>query len=160
MAPDGPIAPKSSRWLWMAPDGHALPQMAPDSQRWLHIAPYASRMRGRQYVLFKIGFLFRVQLDLQNVVSAQLPQTAQISPDGSRSFHMFPDDHVELLSGEGHSFATQHLTTIPDCVPSRVATCPTLHCLGGRVQSVAEPRVRSSVQSSRRLPFVGLVYLI
>ena len=87
-------------------------------------------------------------------------QSVQISPDGSRSFHMFPDDHVELLSGEGHSFATQHLTTIPDCVPSRVATCPTLHCLGGRVQSVAEPRVRSSVQSSRRLPFVGLVYLI
>ena len=86
-------------------------------------------------------------------------QSVQISPDGSRSFHMFPDDHVELLSGEGHSFATQHLTTIPDCVPSRVATCPTLHCLGGRVQSVAEPRVRASVQSSRRLPFVGLVYL-
>ena len=75
MAPDGPTAPKS-------PDGLGWHQMAPDCQRWFQMAADASRMRGRQYVPLKIGFLFFVQWevsDSQNVVSVRLP-----GPDISR----------------------------------------------------------------------------
>ena len=156
MAPDGPTAPKSSRWPWMAPDGSRWPRIAPDGsrlprmapnsaicfqnawkaiyffpgwlrmppqrvpdglrwhqmwgprcpqmaphcrrwlcQRWLQMASDASKMRGRQYVLFKIGFLFFVQWgrSFAKCGVGIAPDRTNISRP-PRYLQMAPDDFV------------------------------------------------------------------